>query len=68
MAKRKLAPLVKQITIRMTESEFTEMEHYCADHGITNSEYMRTLLRIHLGFTDDLKVLYKVKPRPNSKK
>lgn len=68
MAQRKLAPLLKQVTIRITESEMAEMERYCAEHGITHSEYMRTLLRIHLGFANDLKVLYKIRPGPTPKK
>ncbi len=68
MAKRKLAPLIKQFSIHITESEWAEMDRYCVEHGITHSEYMRTLLRIHLGFADDLRVIHKVKPGPTPKK
>ncbi len=64
MSNKRSAPLEKHLTIRVTEKEYEKAVEYCADNEISPSEYIRSLMRIHLGLADDLKVLYTVKPRP----
>jgi hypothetical protein len=64
---KRIAPLSKHITIRVTEKEYEKALEYCKDNEISSSEYIRSLMRIHLGLADDLKVLYTVEPRPKKK-
>jgi len=64
---KRIAPLTKHITIRVTEREYAEARASCKDNEISSSEYIRSLMRIHLGLADDLKVLYTVEPRPRKK-
>jgi len=61
---KRSAPLEKHITVRVTEKEHKKAIEYCADNDMSPSEYIRNLMRIHLGLADDLKVIYDVKPRP----
>ena len=64
MSNKRSAPLSKHITIRVTEKEYDKAAQYCTDNEMSSSEYIRSLMRIHLGLADDLKVLYTVEPRP----
>jgi hypothetical protein len=61
---KRSAPLDKHMTIRMTEKEFDKILEYCADNAMSPSEYIRNLIRIHLGMADDFKIIYDVEPRP----
>jgi hypothetical protein len=61
---KRSAPLDKHITIRVTDKEFNEAVKYCTDYEISPSEYIRQLMRIHLGMANDMKRLYDVEPRP----
>ncbi len=67
MGKKRGAPLDKHITIRVTEKEFDKIAEYCADNDVSNSEYLRALIRVHLGLAEDLKRLFKAEPRPKKK-
>ena len=67
MGKKRGTPLDRHITIRVTEKEFAKILGYCADNEMSNSEYLRNLIRIHLGMADDLKRIYDVKPRPKKR-
>jgi hypothetical protein len=51
----------------VTEKEFEKILGYCADNEMSSSEYLRNLIRIHLGMADDLKRIYDVKPRPKKR-
>jgi len=64
MGKKRSAPLDKHITIRITEKEFEKVLTYCGDNEMSSSEYLRNLIRIHLGMADDFKVIFDVGPRP----
>jgi hypothetical protein len=64
MGKKRSAPLVRHITIRLTEKEFGKIIGYCADNEMSSSEYLRNLVRIHLGMADDLRRIYDLEPRP----
>ncbi len=64
MAKKRVSPRIKTLTVRLTEHEMAALEKYCADNGLTGSEYMRTLIRIHLGLNDDMRIIYELRPRP----
>jgi len=64
MAKKRVSPHVKTLTVRLTEQEVAALEEYCADNGLTGSEYVRTLIRIHLGLNDDMRIVYELRPRP----
>jgi len=63
MGTKKSVPLEKHITIRVTEKEYDKVAEYCADNDMNNSEYIRSLIRIHLGMADDFKKMYYVEPR-----
>lgn len=63
VSKRKLAPLTRYISLRLSKKEAEALNAYCAQNGITNSQYFRSLLCIHLGFEDDLQILRLVEPR-----
>ncbi len=67
MGKKRSASLDRHITIRVTEKEFEKILRYCADNEMSSSEYLRNLIRIHLGMADDLKRIYDVKPRPKKR-
>lgn len=54
----------KHITIRVTEKEFEKILQYCGDNEMSSSEYLRSLIRVHLGMADDLRKIYELKPRP----
>lgn len=64
MGKKRSAPLDRHLTIRLTEKEFTKIIGYCADNEMSSSEYLRNLVRIHLGMADDLRRIYDLEPRP----
>ena len=54
----------KHITIRVTEKEYNKAVKYCINNEMSASGYIRSLMRIHQGLADDLKVLYLVEPCP----
>lgn len=64
MAKKRVSPHVKTLTVRLTEQEMAALEKYCADNSFTGSEYMRNLIRIHLGLNDDMRIVNELRPRP----
>jgi|UPI0003FEA870 hypothetical protein len=66
MAKKRVSPHTEILTVRLTEHEMAALEKYCADNGLTGSEYARTLIRIHLGLCDDMRIVYELRPRPKN--
>lgn len=64
MGKKRSAPLDRHLTIRLTEKEFAKITGYCADNEVSSSEYLRNLIRVHLGMANDLKRLFDLEPRP----
>ena len=64
MAQPRVSTHSKHVTVRLTEKELTLMEKYCAENDLTGSEYLRTLLRIHLGIAEDMRIVANLKPRP----
>lgn len=64
MGSKRTAPLDKHITIRVSEREYSKATEYCMDNEMSPSEYIRQLMRIHLGLANDMKAMYGVKPRP----
>ncbi len=58
MGRNKGAPLDKHITIRVTEREFQKITDFCAEQDVSNSEYLRALIRVHLGLTKNPRRLF----------
>ena len=67
MGKKWGPPLDKHITIRVSEKEFQKILEYCEDNEVSSSEYLRNLIRIHLGMAEDLHNLFVIEPRPKKK-
>jgi hypothetical protein len=64
---KRSTPLAKHLTIRVTEKEYEKAQEYCIDNDILPSEYVRNLIRFHLGMVDDFEKMRYFKP-PKKKK
>ena len=63
MGSKKITPMDKHITIRVTAKEYKKALEYCTKNDMIPSEYLRSLIRFHLGMVDDFKRLSHFRPQ-----